>query len=77
MYKNTTKGIGLEDECIKIFDPIKKELINICDNYPNTARYLGIPQKAVRDAIRNKTRRYSPFLKKEVAIRLANKNKQK
>jgi len=64
---------GMDDVCIKVYDPMKKELLSTYDTYTEAAQKTGIPPRVIKIAIRSKTRRYSPFLKKEVALRLASK----
>lgn len=58
-----------DDICIKVYDPIKKELIATYRNYTEAARKLGLTYKIVYVACANKTRRFSPILNKEVALR--------
>lgn len=60
---------GADDICIKVYDPIKKELIATYSNYTEAARKLGLTYKIVYVACISKTRRFSPFLNKEVALR--------
>jgi hypothetical protein len=66
---------GYEDECIKVYDPVKKECIAVYDNYFKAEKALGLTAKVLRGAARSKTRRFSPFLNKEIAIRVAAKEK--
>lgn len=66
---------GADDICIKVYDPSKQELIGTYANYTEAARKLGLTYKVVYAACMNKTRRFSPFLKKEVAIRAAGKKR--
>jgi hypothetical protein len=65
-----TDHIGVDDECVKIYDPSKKELIKVFDNYGDAGKYLGLSPKVLRNAAIGKTRRFSPILNKEVAIRV-------
>lgn len=67
---------GADDICIKVYDPVNKELIAVYDNYAQAGRRLGLTGKIVATACMNKTRRFSPFLKKEVAIRASGIKKQ-
>jgi len=64
-----------QDEYLKIYDPSKQEVIKKCYTYVDAEVYTGIPNKILRNAAVHKTRRYSPFLKMEIAIRVAVKNK--
>lgn len=64
---------GYEDECIKIYDPSKKECIAVYDNFGKAERALGLTSKVLRNAAKSKTRRFSPILKIEVAIRVSKK----
>lgn len=66
---------GADDICIKVYDPNKKELIAIYNTYSEAAKRLGLTHRSVSSACLNKTRRFSPFLNKEVAIRASAKNK--
>jgi len=71
----TPNYIGCEDECIKIYDVEKKELIGTYATYSKAERATGLTSKVLRGAAISKTRRFSPFLKKEIAIRVAAKEK--
>jgi len=64
-----------QDECIKIYDPSKQELIKECNNYVEAEVFTGIPNRKLRDAAVHKTRRFSPFLNKEIAVRIAVRKK--
>lgn len=66
---------GANDICIKVYDPEKQELIAVYNNYTEAARKLGLTYKVIFSATMNKKRRFSPFLNKEVAIRVAAKEK--
>jgi hypothetical protein len=65
--------ICAKDEYLKIYDPEKKEVIKECDTYVDAELFTGISNKILRNAAAHKTRRFSPFLKKEIAIRVASK----
>ena len=62
--------IGTEDECIKVYDPAKQELLKVFDTYGEVSRYTGLTQKILRNAAISKTRRFSPYLNKEIALRI-------
>ena len=62
--------IGTEDECIKVYDPAKQELLKVFDTYGEVSRYTGLTQKILRNAAITKTRRFSPYLNKEIALRI-------
>ena len=66
---------GIEDECIKVYDPINKQLIATYDTYVMACKKLGLTHKSIKNATITKSRRFSPILNKEIAIRLASKNK--
>jgi len=66
---------GADDICVKVYDPEKQELIVVYDNYAQAAKKLGLTAKVVHGACRNKTRRFSPILNKEVALRASAKTK--
>jgi hypothetical protein len=64
-----------KDEYLKIYDPSKQELIKECDTYVDAEVFTGISNKILRNAAVHKTRRFSPFLNKEIAIRVATRKK--
>jgi len=64
---------GFDDVCIKAYDPFKKELLSVYNTYTEAAQKTGISVRVLKIAIRSKTRRFSPLLKKEIAIRIASK----
>jgi hypothetical protein len=64
-----------KDEYVKIYDPSKQELIAEFDTYVDAEKFTGIHNRKLRDASIHKTRRFSPFLNKEIAIRIAVKKK--
>lgn len=64
---------GFESECIKIYNPENQELLGTYDTYTKAERATGITSKVLRIAAKTKTRRFSPLLNKQVAIRLAAK----
>jgi hypothetical protein len=64
---------GYDDECIKVYDPSKKECIAVYDNFAKAERALGLTCKMLRNAAKSKTRRFSPTLNIEVAIRVSKK----
>ena len=59
-----------QDEYLKIYDPSKQELIKECDTYVDAEIFTGISNGVLRNAVRYKTRRFSPFLNKEIAVRV-------
>lgn len=71
----STNYIGVENECIKIYDPSKQELLATFDRYKDASRFLGLSENIIKGAVVSKTRRFSPHLNKEVAIRIASKKK--
>lgn len=66
----STSSIGAADECIKVYDPAKKELISTLNTYRDAVRFLGLSDVVIKAAALTKTRRFSPYLNKEVAIRI-------
>jgi hypothetical protein len=68
-------NVGGDDITIKVYDPETKEVIATYDSYTKAARKLGVTFKVVYNACHSKTRRYSPFLKKEIAIRAVSNKK--
>jgi hypothetical protein len=66
----STSSIGSENECIKVYDPEKKELISTLNTYKDAVKLLGLSDGVIKAAALSKTRRFSPHLNKEVAIRI-------
>lgn len=66
---------GFDDLEIRVYDPETKQVVNKFDNYNRAGYVLGISPRAVKSACENRTRRHSPTMNKEVAIRLVNKSK--
>ena len=64
-----------KDEYLKIYDPSKQEVIKECETYVDAERFTGISNRILRNAAIYKTRRFSPFLDKEIAVRIAVKKK--
>ena len=64
-----------QDEYLKIYDPTKQEVIKECNTYVDAEIFTGISNRVLRNAALHKTRRFSPFLNKEIAIRVATKKK--
>ena len=64
-----------QDEYLKIYDPAKQELIKECNTYVDAEIFTGISNRILRGAAVHKTRRFSPFLNKEIAIRIAVRKK--
>ena len=65
---------GVDDICIKVYDPTNQQVIVTYDNYTEAARKLGLTYKLVYTGCTKKIRRFSPYLNKEVALRVASKN---
>jgi hypothetical protein len=61
--------VGTEDECIRIYNPLKQELIKVFNTYNQASRFLGISDRIIKNATITKKRKFSPFLNMEVAIR--------
>ena len=68
--KAIANHIGAEDECIKVYNPAKQEMLRVFDTYTQAARYLGITDTDVKSASLSKKRKFSPLLNMEVAIRV-------
>jgi hypothetical protein len=68
--------LNIDDICIKIYDPSKQQLLGTYNGYKAAAKVLGLSYRTVYTACANKTRRFSPFLKIEVAIRAAGIKKE-
>jgi hypothetical protein len=59
------------DTCVKIYNPEKKELIDVLPTYHKAANYLGVRYSLMQQKAKSKKRIYSPILKMEVAVRLS------
>ncbi len=71
-----TNRIGIENECIKVYDPATQTLLGTYESYKEASKKLDIPIKIIRNAALYKTRRFSKSFNKDVAIRIASKNKK-
>lgn len=69
MYK-TKSDVLYEDNCIKVYDPEKKELIAVYKTLAKTAGRLGVGSSTVQHKCESKRRLFSPTLGKEVAVRM-------
>lgn len=74
--KIITNHIGVEDECIKVYNPAKQEILKVFDTYTQAARYLGVSDTVVKSASLTKKRKFSPLLNMEVAIRVTLKTEE-
>ncbi len=62
---------GFDDLCVKVYDPATKTLLKTYKTKTQAANYLGLTMDQVSKACRSRTRRYSPTLQKEVALRIS------
>jgi hypothetical protein len=69
IYKSKS-DVLYEDNCIKVYDPEKKELIAVYKTLAKTAGRLGVRTSCIQKKCESKKRLYSPTLKMEVAVRL-------
>ncbi len=58
---------------VKVYNPLKQELIGVFENYSKAARALGLTPKIVYNKATSKKRVMSPYLEIEVAIRITRK----
>lgn len=63
---------GDSNICVKIWNPETRTVIDTQVNYKQAGQYLGVSAKEVRAKCQNKIRVYSPVLKQDVAVRVAN-----
>lgn len=61
------------NDCIKVYDPIKKECIATYNSYYIAEKVLGLNADVIKVVARTKTRKFSPFLNKEIAVRISAK----
>jgi len=71
----TVDIFGYEELEVRVYDPETKQVIKSYDTITKAAAYLGLTTTVVKNRCKNRGREFSPSLKKEVAIRLVNKNK--
>jgi predicted RNA-binding protein YlxR (DUF448 family) len=65
--------IGTEDQCIRIYNPLKQEVIKVYNTYSQASRGLGISEDIIKNAAITKKRKFSRVLNMEVAIRVNTK----
>jgi hypothetical protein len=66
---------GYQDLEVRVYNPETKQVIKKYDTLGRASTYLGVSNAVLRNRCSSKKRLYSPSLKKEVAVRLVNKNK--
>ena len=66
-----TNHVGVEDECIKVYNPAKQEMLRVFDTYGQASKYLGLSDTVIKGAAISKKRKFSPYLNMEVAIRVS------
>ena len=62
---------GIEDVCLKVYNPETKKVIATYDTYKQASQNLGMLGKTIKYAAQTKTRRYCERLGMEIAIRFA------
>ena len=60
-----------DNTCVKIYDPERKKLIAVYENYKKAGYKLGCTPAAIQHACARRGRTYSQTLTKEVAPRLS------
>jgi predicted RNA-binding protein YlxR (DUF448 family) len=65
--------IGTEDQCIRVYNPLKQEVIKVYNTYSQASRGLGISEDIIKNAAITKKRKFSRVLNMEVAIRVNTK----
>ena len=63
-------SFGSENECIKIYNPAKKELIGTYETYAKAQLATGITDRILKTMAIKKQRRFSPRLNMEIAVRV-------
>lgn len=71
----TVDIFGYEELEVRVYDPETKKVIKSYDTITRAAACLGLTPNVIKNRCKNRGREFSPALKKEVAIRLVNKNK--
>lgn len=66
---------GYQDLEVRVYNPETKQVIKKYDTLGRASTCLGVSNAVLRNRCSSKKRLYSPSLKKEVAVRLVNKNK--
>ena len=65
----------MEDEYVKVIDPITKEVIGVFNGYSDAGKKLYMSPKVIRSAACTKTRRFCERLNKEIVVRVVSKTK--
>lgn len=60
-----------DNTCVKIYDPVKKELIGVYENYKKAGNKLGVTPSVIQHACSRKGRTYSPTLQMTIACRIS------
>lgn len=60
-----------DNTCIKVYNPEKKELIAVFENYKKAGAKLGINTSTVYHVCARKGRTYAPIIDMTVALRLS------
>lgn len=68
--------ILIEDICVKVYDPTKKQLIAVYENVFKAANRLGLTHKVVQNRCESKERVFSPMLNLEIALRLSHRTEK-
>jgi hypothetical protein len=61
-----------DGRCVKIYNPEKKELIGVFQNFKRAEIKLNIGSKVLRQKAISKKRIYCEVLKMEIAVRVSN-----
>jgi hypothetical protein len=71
MYQKITVNQIGDNTCVKVYDPEKKQLIAVFENYKKAANKLGISAALVQHTCVKKARAYCPLIQLEAALRLS------
>jgi hypothetical protein len=71
-----TLGIGTDNLCIKVYDPVNQKIIAVFDTYKKASARLGVSAELIHRKVTSKRRLYSPKYGLDVAVRIGQKTKE-
>lgn len=60
-----------DNTCVKVYNPLKQELIAVFDTYKKAAAKLGLTDSIVQKCCTKKVRVHAPHINMEVALRIS------
>ncbi len=69
-------GLGVDNLCVKVYDPEKQKLIAVYDTFKKASARLGVSAELIHKKVTSKRRLYSPVFDLTVAVRMGAKTKE-